>query len=356
MIPVLVPKLPGTRALVPYFQLIDEARIYSNYGPLHSRFAARLADLTNADGVALTCNGTIAIELALRALDLPRGGICLMPSYTFIASAHAVANAGLTPYLLDVDDESLVITPEIVKRALNGLDEKPAAILVVSAFGAPMNIDIWDEFSDQSGIPVVFDGAAALTTVVRVGRSPICVSLHATKTLGIGEGGAVLTSDRQLSDRITAMTGFGFTGSARVSQIRGGNYRISEYTAAIGLAALDELPDRVMRLKAAATIYRRALRDKQTRMQEAMGEGWISTTLNVRVPEHFVDQTIAKLDSADIAWRRWWGYGCHTTPAFASVPHGELAVTNTVARQIIGLPLYEDITAAEIKEVVNCLP
>jgi dTDP-4-amino-4,6-dideoxygalactose transaminase len=355
VIPVLVPKIPEARELLPYLQQIDNSRIYSNFGPLHRKFASGLGALTNASGIALTSNGTTAIELALRALDLPRDGYCFMPAYTFIASAHAVANAGLIPHFLDVDEQSLALTPEIVARALDETSIKPAVILVVSAHGAPMDIDNWDRFSDSYNIPVVFDGAAAITTITRVGKAPICVSLHATKTLGIGEGGAVLTSDAGLCERITAMTGFGFTGAERVSNFRGGNYRISEYAAAVGLAALDALPARVLRLNAAAACYRSALANKRTRMQENMGQQWVSATLNVRLPADAVEETTKRLDSSAIAWRRWWGYGCHTHPAFAHSSCEDLSITAKVASEIIGLPFYEDIKQHEIQKVVDCL-
>ncbi len=94
---VLVPHLPETAALIPYLARIDASRFYSNYGPLSREFASGLGQLTGAGSVALTCNGTSAIELALR-LRAPQSGLCLMPSFTFIASAHAVCNAGLTPF------------------------------------------------------------------------------------------------------------------------------------------------------------------------------------------------------------------------------------------------------------------
>lgn len=355
MIPVLVPKLPDVQALVPYLKLIDDSRIYSNFGPLHRKFADRLSDLTNGAAVALTSNGTTAIELALRALDLPRDSYCFMPAYTFIATAHAVANAGLTPYFLDVDEHSFMLTPEIVRRALVDGSVKPAVILVVSAFGAPLDVDHWEEFGDECGIPVVFDGAAAITSVTRVGKSPICVSLHATKTLGIGEGGAVLTSDQGFCNRVSAMTGFGFAGSERLSQVRGGNYRISEYAAAVGLAALDALPSRVLRLMTAAATYRDELHNKKATMQAGMGRDWVSSTLNVTIPQVDIDETILRLEAAGISWRRWWGYGCHKHPAFAGISHAELRVTNSVAIEVIGLPFFDDITEDEIRKVANCL-
>ena len=135
-IKVLIPQLPSADAILPYLRRIDENRTYSNYGPLTTEFRDRLRKLTGAAGVTFTSNGTTAIEVALRIRAIPGRRYCLMPSYTFIASAHAVCNTGLTPFLLDVSERTLTLTPEIAKAALRDLDEQPAAVLVVSAFGA----------------------------------------------------------------------------------------------------------------------------------------------------------------------------------------------------------------------------
>jgi dTDP-4-amino-4,6-dideoxygalactose transaminase len=239
-IPVLVPRLPAVEQLLPYLRRIDSNRIYSNYGPLSREFAsglaARLTTRSGVAGVTLTCNGTSAIELALRVRALPHKRYCLMPSYTFIASAHAVTNAGLEPFLADVDERSLALTPSIAEKAMHRMPASPAAVLVVSPFGAPPDLIAWEVFEAQTGVPVVFDAAAAAASIHTTGHQPQCVSLHATKVLGIGEGGAIFCGDADLIARTTALTGFGFAGTQRVSGLRGGNYRPSEYAAAIGLA------------------------------------------------------------------------------------------------------------------------
>lgn len=102
--------------------------------------------------VVPTSSGTSAIELALRTRALPGRSLCLMPSFTFIASAHAVKNAGLEPFLLDVDEASLMLTPAIATSALYSLPSPPAAVLVISAFGAPIDIRSWEEFEAMHGI------------------------------------------------------------------------------------------------------------------------------------------------------------------------------------------------------------
>lgn len=353
---VLMPRLPTADAILPYLRSIDASRIYSNYGPLSREFARRLGEMTGAAGVTLTSNGTTAIEVALRASVPQGGGLCIMPAFTFIASAHAVCNAGLTPYLVEVDPKTLVLTPAIAEAALRSAPARLAAILVVSAFGAPPDLAGWAAFSKQYDIPVVFDAAAAVTAIEAVGAEPLCVSLHATKVLGIGEGGAILSSDPDFTARTTAMTGFGFLSTARISDLRGGNWRLSEYAAAIGLAALDALPQRLVALRGLAMQYRTLLEGKASRLQAGAGDRWATMTLNVILPEGEADATTARLDAARVEWRRWWGPGCHRHPAFADVPHTDLSVTDALAPRVLGVPFHDRLSPAEIERVVECLP
>ena len=358
-IPVLVPHLPLADQLLPFLRRIDSSRIYSNYGPLSREFtaalAARLTPRSGEAGVTLTSSGTTAIELALRIRALPRRRFCLMPSYTFIASAHAATNAGLEPFLVDVDERSLTLTPAIALEAMRHMPAPPAAVLVISPFGAPPSLPAWEAFERQTGVPVVFDAAAAAVSIRSVGHQPQCVSLHATKVLGIGEGGAIFCSDPDTIAAATAMTGFGFGGAERLSVMRGGNYRISEYGAAIGLAVLANLETTVDRLRALTAIYASELRNLDLRLQDGVGTEWVTMTLNVILPAHRVQAAKAKLDAAEIGWRHWWGMGCHTHPAFADLQAADLPVTTELAPRVIGIPFHDQLTPEMIGAVCECL-
>lgn len=353
-IKVLRPSLPSAARLLPYLERIDHSRTYSNYGPLNGEFARRLVDLVGGGHATLTSNGTTAIELALR-LRCGHGGHCLMPAFTFIASAHAVCNAGLTPYLLETDPGTLALTPEIAGAALSAAPGPVAAVLVVSAFGAPPDFAAWAAFEQQHGIPVVFDAAAALTSLSGIGRQPVCVSLHATKTLGIGEGGAIFCADGELMERATAMTGFGFVGKERMSSLRAGNYRISEYAAAVGLAGLDGLSTRLQEMRELTAAYARRLEGKAAHLQHGVGTDWVTMTLNVIVPAEDVAATTRRLDEAKVEWRRWWGLGCHRHPAFGNVPMSDLSGTDALAPRVIGLPFHDDLSPADLDRITGCL-
>jgi dTDP-4-amino-4,6-dideoxygalactose transaminase len=343
-----------------YLERIDETRIYSNYGPLWREFRDGLTSWLGgrfgcADvDVVITSSGTTAIELALRARTHESGGVCLMPSYTFIASAHAVTNAGLEPYLLDIDPDSMELTPDVVAAALEISPSRPAAVLVVSAFGAPPDVAAWESFETEHGVPVVIDAAAAATSLRAASDIPVCLSLHATKVLGIGEGGAILTTNDSLAATLQAMTGFGFAGPARESAVRGGNYRISEYSASVGLAALDEIAAKEQRLLSLAGAYVDQLAGAPVALQDGVGITWVSSTFNVRLPADRVASTLNLLTDSGIEWRRWWGFGTHRHPVFAHLPHAPLTLTDDVAPRVIGIPFHETLSPTEMERVVAC--
>lgn len=360
-IPVLRPSLPAIDRVLPFLRRIDETRIYSNHGPLWTAFRDGFADwLGRRAGVDDVCvvptsSGTTAIEVALRLRAVEGRQFCLMPSFTFIASAHAVCNAGLTPFLADVDADTLVLTPALAERAMRRLSTPPAAVLVISAFGAPPDVEGWEAFEREHDVPVVFDAAAAATSLRRIGRQPLCVSLHATKVFGIGEGGAVITTDRELAARIESMIGFGFASGSRQSDLRGGNYRISEYTAAMGLAVLQEIDAKEAALRRLGSDYAAALAGSSVRLQQASGGAWATMTFNVTLPRAEAQARLDRFDAASISWRRWWGLGTHRHAAFAELPRDDLSATDDIAPRVIGLPFFADLTAAQIARVAACL-
>lgn len=361
MIPVLIPSLPETDAIVPYLRRIDEAHIYSNYGPLTKAFTDRLCRFISAQSggdpvdAALTSNGTTAIELALRYRSAGRTGrICVMPSWTFIATAHAAANVGLTPYFTDVDPVTLALTPEIAARALSANPGDVAAVIVVSPCGAPIEIGAWEAFEEEHGVPVIFDAAAAGLNLRHVGAQPLCISLHATKALGIGEGGAIISSDAAMVAAITSMTGFGFSAGRRVSEMRGGNYRISEYAAAVGLAVLDDLDARIARLREVSLAYVAGFERIGVSMQAGFGREWLTMTANAIFDARVVAGVTAAFDESGIQWRRWYGGGCHTHPTFAACPHDGLPATRGVAETAIGVPFFPMIASEQIAQVCGC--
>ena len=347
--------MPTADRAAPYLDRIDNARWYSNFGALVQEFEARLAARLNAGARVVTVSsGTTALTLALRAMGCAPGSLCAIPSWTFVATAHAVMQAGLVPYFLDVNAATGMLDPTQTRAALKRAPGPISAVIPVCAFGQMASVDSWLTFREETGIPVLLDAAAAFDAF-NDARLPAVVSLHATKTLGVGEGGYVATDDEALAARVRELTSFGFRGS-RESHLPATNAKLSEYAAAFGLAGLDIWASTRTRYSLAAQLLRIALtRAPDVAFQEGWGSRWISSTCVVGLPERATDRVEQSLNAEGVDTRRWWGNGCHTSPAFADAPRADLTNTTRLARSTIGLPFALDLSVADTTRIADAL-
>jgi len=354
-LPVAAPTLPAAEGVLPYLQRIDASGWYSNFGPLVQELEARLASrFVHPTEVVTVANGTLALTLALQALDLPRGGFCAIPSWTFVATAHAVRMAGLTPWFVDVEPEGGELTPGLLARALPRAPGPVVATLPVSVMGHPTQVEAWAAFQDATGLPVILDAAAGFDAVHDAAVT-VMVSLHATKALGIGEGAFLATRDPALARRWRALTNFAFMGD-RIARYPATTAKLSEYAAAVGLAALDIWPETRNRYVAAARRLRIALSDEpRVRFQSGWGLDWISSTCLVSLPEGSADAVEATLARAEVETRRWWGRGCHAAPAFADCPSDGLAATLRLSESTLGVPFFAHMQPEQINRVARAL-
>jgi dTDP-4-amino-4,6-dideoxygalactose transaminase len=359
-IPVMRPLLPTAEAILPYLREIDANRWYSNFGPLAFRFEERLGALFGVNPACLMTmsNGTSALSVLLRALNVPAGGVCVMPSWTFAATAAAAVEVGLTPHFVDVDETSWCLEPEALRQQLPLIPGKVAAVIVVATFGAPIDVARWDAFTEATGVPVIIDGAAAFDTLLQVpgtklGRTPVMVSLHATKTFGIGEGGMVISQNKPLLHTARQLCNFGFTASREIV-LPGVNSKLSEYSAAIGLAALDEWPQKRAQWAQLTQWYIEAFAAcGQTGLKPWLHSDWVSSVCNVYVPSGNLDTLIEQLGYAQIEARKWWVKACHQQPAYAHHPRFALPVTERMVSRVLALPFSVDMTRDEVTHVVD---
>jgi dTDP-4-amino-4,6-dideoxygalactose transaminase len=357
------PLLPAAKRIMPYFEEIDRRRWYTNFGEAASTLAARLGGhfgLENNHCVTAS-NGTAALTAALLAVagraraDRP---YCVMPSYTFVATAAAALNAGYQPYFVDIDPRSWSIEPE---RLLgHPMLPQTGAVIVVGPYGRPVGQSGWERFSTVSGIPVVIDAAAGFDAVAAnpgqtLGKLPVILSLHATKVFGVGEGGLILCRDRELVRGCGRALNFGFLDS-REATIAGFNGKMSEYHAAIGLASLAAWPQTRAGFLATARTYRDAA--EQAGLGEAIiaQTGWASNYVLYRAETAAAAALAGKrLSKAGIDFRLWYGAGCHRQRAYAACACDRLPVTEDLSPRVIGLPVAVDLAAEAIKDTVAVL-
>jgi len=358
-IPISLPLLPRWDELAAWVRQIDRSRVYTNRGPLCNELERRLDDhflgsQTQATSVCLTASGTSGLIASLLALDLEPGSLCVLPSWTSVATASAVVAAGLTPYLIDVDADTWALDPARVDAELSQMPSRPRAVVPVSPFGAPVDVAAWRDFRRQRGISVLIDAAAGFDSVTP-GDIPVVVSLYATEPLGVGEGGFVICTDQGFIERLREVTNFGFT-STRIVHHMGLNAKLSEYHAAIGLAQLQKWRDTRRTWLRVASTYRAAFAEHpDIQYLPGYGKSWTSSTAVFRFIDRSASDVAAKLANHKVESRRWWQRGVNYHPAFADAACGDLTNTNCLADETLALPCYLTLRETAIKSVVKAV-
>ncbi len=350
-IPVAKPRLPSFDQVAPYLRRIDQTQWYSNGGPLVQELERRLEAHVGAGVAQVTtvANATLGLALALMAYDLPAGSLCLVPAWTFAATGHAIELAGLIPWIVDVDIDSWTLKPG---GALKMLDDAPgvvSAVMPVSPFGAPVCTEKWEKFRERTKLPVVIDAAAAFDSI-QASSIPAVVSLHATKLLGLGEGGFIVTIDPNYIEEIQKRANFGFWNS-REATVRSLNGKMSEYAAAVGLAALDIWNETRADFARVASSYRAALENAEVDLPHDFGRSWVSSTVIVSAPKVGADALANALAEKGIGSRRWWGGGLHRHRAFEACPRMPTPNTDRLVENVIGLPCWRDLSDEQVTQI-----
>lgn len=359
-LPILRPLLPNNEQIKCYFDAIDQTRWYSNGGHLVTSFEDRLAQYfqVETDQVTTVCNGTLALTQFLRFIEAPRDSLCLMPSWTFVATAAAALAAGMTPYFLDVNAQSWLITPEDVKDIAK--TQKVGAVIVVSPFGALVDLAPWDALTEQTGIKVIIDAAAGFDSFRGIGKASfstsIMISFHATKVSGIGEGAALIAGDRDAGITLKAMGNFGFSGS-RQAILPGINAKISEYAGALGNAFLDTWEERRAQWSWLKSAFLHRMEDRaQFGLTPDFKNDWVSSYGQVLLPGHMnAENVIDMLAKQGIEARKWWGDGCHRQAPYQSFGHNDLTETDKLANQLVGLPYWIGMNDDDFDAVFHAL-
>ncbi|MCR9070577.1 MAG: DegT/DnrJ/EryC1/StrS family aminotransferase [Alphaproteobacteria bacterium] len=357
--PVARPRLPDADAILPYLRRIDDNRYYSNFGPLVGEVEARLAKHFDVSPACVTtvANATSGLTAALQAEARTRRrnvndgpAFCLLPAWTFVATLHAVLAAGLEPYLLDVDEESWALTPEAVENALGRIPGQPVAVMPVAPFGRPLDMAAWDALSERTGLAVVVDAAAGFDRS-EAANSPAVFSLHATKVLAAGEGGFAVSRDAEQIDAIRKCINFGFMGD-RVARSRAINGKMSEYHAAVTLAALDAWPETRRVFDGIARAYQDAFAG-QTRIRVMPGETdeYATSTMLLVCDEPLPEEAIRAVEQKGVETRRWWGGGVAKQVAYRRFSSDLLPVTDWLAARCVGLPCYPGLSREDVAEI-----
>jgi dTDP-4-amino-4,6-dideoxygalactose transaminase len=366
----IIPDLPTTDDLVPYLRQIDVNQWYSNFGPLACGFEQRFAQaMSRAHNTAIgsffpvgVASGYQALTVGLRLLGVGPGDKVLVPSVTFPACPLAVSHLGAEAVLSDVDPESWTLTPAIARAAAQKM--KLAAVMPVCVYGFPLPADEWDAFTQETGVKVIIDAAAAVESQRYLKHGLVAHSLHALKPFGIGEGGILVTSSQEQVNAIRQNINFGMTN--RVTYQTGENAKMSEYHAAVALAQLDRWDGIKQRRNDTMGRYRAALKDSAH--INPLHEQAVPSCLMVTIDQSRAAEVCTTLIAQGVAAHRTYLPPLYTHPHFSALQtvdaQGQLvtgAARDAMAgaakmdSYVLGLPFHPFMSDEEIEEAVTAL-
>jgi len=343
-------------------QMLDR-RWFTNDGPLLKEFEQRIAEHVSVKHCVAMCNATVALEIAIRALEL-RGEV-IVPSYTFIATAHALQWQEITPVFADMDPRTHNVDACSIERLIT---PRTSGIIGVHVWGRPCDVEGIENLGRKRGLKVLFDAAHAFGCSYKgrmIGNFGACevFSFHATKFLNSFEGGAVVTNDDELAAKMRLMRNFGFAGYDRVIYA-GTNGKMAEVCAAMGLTSLDALEEIVECNRRNYEAYKEQLSDvpgislARYDSRERNNYQYVVAEVDPDTCRLTRDELAEVLHAENVLARRYFWPGCHLMEPYRSFqPNAALLLPHTerIAACVLVLPTGQAVDADVVAEICTII-
>lgn len=358
-------KIKVTRTSLPPFETYCEeirklwdSHILTNMGVEHDALRDALQAYLGVPHVVLFTNGHLALEAALRTLDLPQGGEVITTPLTFVSTTHAIVRCGLTPVFCDVRPEDGTMDAAKIEPLIN---ERTVAILPVHVYGHVCDVDALAAVAERHGLKLLYDAAHAFgvkyrgVPVAQLGDA-VMLSFHATKVFSTIEGGAVCCSDAALARRLADERNYGIRDE-ETCVAAGGNAKMSEFQAAMGLCNLRLLEGELARRKAVGEQYQAllsgvpGLRILEPRPGVTPNYAYMPVIFE---GEGVRDQVKAVLAAEDIGSRKYFWPLTSAVEAYRGRPWANPSATpvaSQLAAHVLTLPLSADLESAQVERI-----
>lgn len=371
-IPLAVPNLSGREAA--YLQECIDSSFVSSVGPFVPRFEHMVAAAAGFAHCAATSSGTTALHAALMAVGVERDDLVILPSFTFIASANAIAHCCASPWLFDVSESSWTLDAELLRKTLASETRRTggrlvhqrsgrrvAAVMPVYTLGMPADMDPIVEIAREYALPVVCDGAAALGSEYKgrslgeLGADLTGISFNGNKTVTTGGGGAVVGQDEKLIKLVRHICSTARVGEDYHHDRVGYNYRLTNVEAAVGCAQMERLDEFVAKKRAIQAGYDDGLGDLPgvslfPRPAWAHRSCWMA---GISVSSSVISASLrAALKADGIDARPFWK-PVHLQPPYAGAPVTEQKVSMAIWDRIVTLPCSTSLTDSELRRVID---
>lgn len=357
------PNIGDRKRFMEYVNRIFDNRWLTNHGPFVKQFEEKLSNLFGVKNCIAVCNATIALEITIRALGLKDEVI--VPSFTFIATAHSLQWLGITPVFCDIDPLTHNIDPGCME---NLITPRTTGIIGVHIWGRPCDIETLQEIAIARNLTLIFDASHAFGCTYKgkmignFGDAEI-FSFHATKFFNTFEGGAIATNDDDLAVRIRQMKNFGFTDYDRVEGV-GTNGKMSEISAAMGLTSLESMDEFIHINYRNYRKYQQEISNTPEfslinyNESEKCNFQYIVVEVNPQTTGLHRDDLIKVLHAENVLARRYFWPGCHRMEPYRSLfpdAHLSLPQTEKLAERVIVLPTGTAIEEQDIEIICDIL-
>lgn len=338
-------------------------RWLSNGGPFVIELEQKIEKLLGTQHCIATCNGTMALQIAARALGLE--GEVIVPSFTFVATAHALEWIGLTPVFCDVDRLTHQINPDEVERALS---PRTSGIIGVHLWGRACDVESLEQIARRNSLELMFDAAHAFNCsyngqmIGNFGKLEV-LSFHATKFFNTFEGGAIVTNDPIIAEKARLMRDFGFLATDKVVSV-GTNGKMTEVAAAMGLTGFESLNHIV-------ETNRHNYKEYQSALTNLPGISLLSYDEVEQNNFHYIileieesvfgmsrDQLLQILNAEKVMARRYFYPGCHRSEPYRSSSKYSglrMPVTELLSDQVLTLPNGTALVPGDVKKICEII-
>lgn len=357
------PNIGDRQRLIARINDLLDRRWLTNDGPYVREFEQAVAARLGVRHCIAMSNGTVALEIAIRGLGL--SGEVIVPSYTFVATAHALQWQEITPVFCDIDPVSHTIDPRQVERLIT---PRTSGVIGVHLWGRPCDTTALESVARRRNLTLMYDASHAFgcshdgRMIGSFGRAEV-FSFHATKMLNTFEGGAIVTNDDVLAGRVKLMRNFGFAGFDNVIYL-GTNGKMSEVSAAMGLTGLESMDDFI-------AVNRRNYLRYVEEFQDIPGIRIFSHDESEKRNFQYVvaevdesesacsrDLLIQALHAENVIARRYFYPGCHRMEPYRSYfPHAGLLLPETerVAARVIVLPTGTAVSPDDVATICGII-
>lgn len=347
--------LPDINKYKSYIDRIYKSGWITNYGELVVELERKLGEFLGIRNVVLVSNGTLALQVLYKAMDL-KGEIITTP-FSFVATTSSIVWEGFTPVFADIDQKSLCINPEQLEKKLS---KKTSAIVAVHVFGNPCDVESLELIAKKHGIKLIYDAAHAFAvnykgdSILNHGDAST-LSFHATKIFHTIEGGAIITDNDELCQKIRHMINFGITGYDTISEL-GINAKMNEFQAAMGLAILEDIQENIQKRRLVFERYHNAFINNDKIQLQEIRPGTRHNYSYFPVifsSEKLVLNIREALNKKEIYPRRYFYPSLETLTYIQDKQ--EVPVSSSIAKKILCLPIYEDLDEDIVDDIIHII-